>query len=112
MNVLRDAPTRSRCADLLDEVRDAREQGEVVLGALAETDAGIRHQRLRGNAGPPRGVEPLDQERADLGHHVVVVGIALHGARLTLHVHGDVAGPGVGDHTQKVRDRDDRRTRR
>ena len=42
------------------------------------------------------------EEVADLAHHVVVVRVLLHRARLTLHVHRDVARAGVRDDAEQV----------
>ena len=72
-------------ADLLQLVQ-VRQQVEVVLERLAEPDPGI-DQHLDSEA--TSGRDPLGEEVADLGHHVVVAGLALHRARLALHVHGD-----------------------
>ena len=36
------------------------------------------------------------QEGAHLAHHVMIIGIVLHGTRLALHVHETHAHPGAG----------------
>ena len=58
------------------------------VDVLAEADARVGHQRRRRAIPAARAaVEPLDEEVADLADDVVVARIALHRARLALHVH-------------------------
>ena len=57
--------------------RRSPQQGEGLGRRLAEIEAGIQHDPLGRYAGGPRPFRPLDQEVADLDHHVVVVRIGI-----------------------------------
>src|SRR3712207_6558041 len=71
---------------------------EVLLERLPEADAGVEdyvllfHARRDGALGPPV------EEVAHLTHHVVVAGVALHGLRLTEHVHQNYGAPRLSHH--------------
>src|SRR5581483_8950865 len=79
-----------------DDVGQPGQEGEVVGHRLAEPEPGVGHELVFGDAGLDGGGPPLGQEGADLGHHVVVAGVDLHGGRRALHVHEDVTGAGRG----------------
>ena len=54
---------------------------------LAKTKSRIQQDLLTGNALLPAGVCACAQKAGDLGHHIPVFGLLLHGVRRTLHVH-------------------------
>jgi len=86
-----------------DQLVHVVEQREVVRRGLAEADAGVDPDL--GHAGGHGAAGTLDHETVDLGHHVPVVGVGLHGPGLALHVHGHPAGPGGRRHLpQRGRD--------
>ena len=90
-NALRDVPTSTGTSTRATSSSSRARRSRLCADRLAEPDAGIGAQRVGGDAGVARDREPLDEEVADLGDDVVVAGLVLHRARLTLHVHRDVA---------------------
>ena len=66
-------------------------EGEVVGGCFAETDAGVQADAGGCNAGLLCQGESLFKEGAHLGYDIVVMRGNLHGLRGALHVHEDDA---------------------
>ncbi len=63
------------------------QQLEIVGYGLAETEAGIDDDALAGDAARLGRGDALGEKRTDLRHYVAVARLALHRARLSLHVH-------------------------
>ena len=84
------------------KARQRAQQREVVRERLAEADAGIERDALRGHARRDRGLGALGEERLDLGHDVVVARVVLHRARLAEHVHEAEVGARLGDHRRHL----------
>ena len=89
--LLRLVPDHDRVAGGHQLIQRAQ-QGEVVVDGLAEADARIDPHLVHPGPGGPGG--PLEQQGGDLGHHVVVAGVVLHGGRGPLPVHGHPAHRG------------------
>lgn len=83
----------------------AGEQRQVVGGRLAEANARVEGDALRGHPGRPHGIGPLPQERRHLGHDVAVDRLlGLHGLGLAPHVHqAHTTGRVRGHHLQGAR---------
>ncbi|MBS1247022.1 MAG: hypothetical protein H6R47_1221 [Proteobacteria bacterium] len=58
-----------------------------MFDGFTETETGIDDDALTRNPGGDTGLDPLMQEIAHLASHIDVNRIALHAARLALHVH-------------------------
>ena len=90
-NALRDGADEHGHVDAREQLVEPSEEIEVVVDPSSEPDPGVGAQCRRAMPAAPRDRQALDEEVADLRDHVVVAGLVLHRARLTLHVHGDVA---------------------
>jgi 2-haloacid dehalogenase len=69
--------------------RQAREQFEVVVARLAETNARIDDEFGARDAGPDAGIHTRFEIIEDVELDIVVLGIVLHGAWIALRVHQD-----------------------
>lgn len=98
-NRFREAPTRTGDAEPR-EATEAREQREVVLGALAEADPGIDPDATRIDTGGDCGSDPRRQERVNLREHVLVMRGGLHRRGRPLHVHEHDRRASRGDEGQ------------
>ncbi len=90
----------------VEQLALARQQGPVVLAALAEADARIEHQAPGLDATRPHRGDALAEEAADLVNDVVVLRVSvLHGTGLhAAHVHQADAACRVGrHHVQRAR---------
>ena len=79
-------PDDDRTAESLEDVEAAHEL-QVLIGSLAEADAGIDADSLLGDAAVDRERDPLLEKREHFGHDVVVLRAHLHRPRLAQHVH-------------------------
>ena len=68
-----------------------RHEGKVVLHFFAEAYAGVEENVFFGKTGVHEDIHLLFEECCDLAHHVIIVGVLLHGARNALTVHEHVA---------------------
>src|SRR5215475_13265823 len=75
-----------RIAERRDRV-EAREKSQVVLGRLAETEAGVHDDARGADAGGNACGRARGEEVADLGDDIAVHRVRLHRLRVTLHVH-------------------------
>jgi hypothetical protein len=89
-------------ADVGAQFGDRPQQRQVVLEGLAESDAGIRDDRVGRNSCVDGGRDPGDEKGRDVVDDVVVVRVELHRARLSAHVHGDVRGIRGGDDVEDL----------
>src|SRR6185369_1607665 len=68
-----------------------------MLDLLAEANAWIEDNLLALDSAITQSLKAALEKLIDLGHHVSVGGVLLHGLRSSAHMHADVAGPGFGD---------------
>ena len=69
---------------------NAAVQRQVVHQRLAEAETRVQADALRRHTGIQQRLAAVHQEAANLGHHVGIDGVGLHGGgRVTQHVHGD-----------------------
>ena len=87
-----------------DDPVQAGQQGQVVApGVLPKPMPGSSQIRSRATPAAMAASARAGQEGRDLGHHVVVARLGLHGARLALHVHQHHLAAELGGDGQAVR---------
>jgi hypothetical protein len=71
------------------QLGNSPQEQQVVLGGLAEAHTRVEYDRCGGNPLTGEPVEALRQPVADLGKHIVIGRIELHGLWRSLDVHAD-----------------------
>ena len=85
-----------------DELVQPRQQLEVVLHRLPESDSRVEADPSSRRSRPPRRLEPFLEKRGDLRDDVVVAGVVLHRPRLAEHVHEAEVGAALRDDSGEV----------
>ncbi len=85
-------PHQDRQPECFPQPTDTRQQHQVVLEMLAESDAGIDRNLVPGHTGLERPVDRTAELVRHLRQHVIETGIVLHGIRGSTQVAQDDAG--------------------
>ena len=103
MNPLRDGPTMHRHAGRPGDSGSRARSARLWATVLPNPSPGSATSSSSGIPASTAATRRSARKAPDLGHDVVVAGVVLHRRRRALHVHEDVAGPGLGHERQHRR---------